>query len=127
MGTEPAFPVIVELVDRFDQADVSLLDQIEQMQIAFVVFDGNLDDQTQIGFDQFILGDMHFGSAFIDTFQDSFYYAGIRSGDIFLLADFFFNDVDDLGLEMPAAQAVIDFVRTADNMPINVLTFSGCR
>ena len=54
-GKFVAAPVF-ELVDRFHQADVAFLDQVEKLQPAIAVFLGDRNHQAQIGFDQFALG-----------------------------------------------------------------------
>ena len=47
---------VVELLDRPDQPEVALLDQVEQRQAAAHVLLGDRDDQPQVGLDQALAG-----------------------------------------------------------------------
>src|SRR5208283_4709914 len=47
---------VFELVDRFHQADVALLNQVEKLQSAIGVLFCNRDHQAQVGFDELALG-----------------------------------------------------------------------
>src|SRR5262245_42218542 len=47
---------VLELVDRLHQADVSLLDQIQELQATVTVFLDDGDHQAKVGFHQFLLG-----------------------------------------------------------------------
>src|SRR6266536_3022469 len=49
---------VVELLDRTDQPEVSLLDQIQQEHAAADVAPGDGDDQPQVGLDQLLLGQL---------------------------------------------------------------------
>ena len=49
-------PTVFELVHCLHQADVALLNQIEELQSAIAVFLGDGNHQTQVGFDEFALG-----------------------------------------------------------------------
>ena len=46
---------MVELVDRPHQAEVALLNQVEERQSPIAVALGDRDDQPQVGLDQFVL------------------------------------------------------------------------
>jgi hypothetical protein len=48
--------VVVEFVDRPDQAEVSLLDQVEERHAAAVVLLGHRDHQPEVGLGQALLG-----------------------------------------------------------------------
>ena len=50
------YALVFELVDRLHQADVPLLNQVEELQSAVGVFLGDGDDQAKVCFDQFALG-----------------------------------------------------------------------
>ena len=47
---------VVELLDRTDQAEVALLDQVEEQHAAAGVALGQRDDQAQVGLEQVVLG-----------------------------------------------------------------------
>src|SRR5262245_60021476 len=47
---------VLELVDRLHQSNVSLLDQIQELQAAVAVFLDDGDHQAKVGFHQFLLG-----------------------------------------------------------------------
>ena len=49
-------PPVLELVDGLHQADVALLDQIQELQTAVRVLLRDGDDEPQVGLDQFLLG-----------------------------------------------------------------------
>src|SRR5262249_49814896 len=55
VGPELVPPPVVELVDRLHQANISFLDQIEELQAAICVFSCYRDDQAQIRLDHFLL------------------------------------------------------------------------
>src|SRR6266542_3974369 len=54
---------VLELVDGLHQADVAFLDQVEELQAAVGVFLRDRDYQSQVGFDQLLLGLLRFGVA----------------------------------------------------------------
>ena len=56
VGAELEAPAVVELLDRPDEAQVALLDQVEEGQAAAHVALGDGDDQAQVGLDQSALG-----------------------------------------------------------------------
>ena len=56
VGGELEALAVVELLDRADQAEVALLDQVEQVQAAAHVALGDGHDQAQVGLDQRVLG-----------------------------------------------------------------------
>src|SRR5713226_6860909 len=56
IGRELIAAAVFELVDRLHQADVTFLNQVEELQAAIRVLLRNRDDQTQVRFDQFALG-----------------------------------------------------------------------
>ena len=49
---------VVELVDRPHQAEVALLDEVEEQHAATAVALGDADDEAQVGLDQFALGSL---------------------------------------------------------------------
>ncbi|MNH17647.1 hypothetical protein D3C79_773310 [compost metagenome] len=51
IGREPETTLRVELLDRTDQPQVALLDQVEQRQAAVHVTTGNFYNQAQVAFD----------------------------------------------------------------------------
>ncbi len=56
IGRELVAAPIFELIDRFHQADIAFLDQVEKLQATVGVFLGDGDDEPQIGLDHFLLG-----------------------------------------------------------------------
>ena len=51
IGGETEAALRVELLDRADETEVALFDEIQQHQATVVVAPGNLDHQAQVGFD----------------------------------------------------------------------------
>src|SRR6266540_2350621 len=49
---------VVELLDRADEAEVALLDQVEEQHAAAHVALGDRDDQAEVGLDQLLLGEL---------------------------------------------------------------------
>ena len=56
VGGELVAAAVLELVHRLHQADVALLDQVEELQAAVGVLLGDGDHQAQVGDDQLLLG-----------------------------------------------------------------------
>ena len=56
IGGELVAAAVLKFVNRFHQADVALLDQVEKLQTAVGVFFSNRDDQAQVGLDHFFFG-----------------------------------------------------------------------
>ena len=56
VGRELVAAAVVELLDRADQAQRALLDQVEERQAAAEVALGDRDDQAQVGLDHLLLG-----------------------------------------------------------------------
>ena len=56
VGGELIAAAIFKLIDRFHEANIALLDQIQKLQPAICVFFGNGNHQTQIGLNHFFLG-----------------------------------------------------------------------
>ena len=56
VGRELVAAAVLELVDGLHQADVALLNEVEELQAAVGVLFGDGDDQAQVGFDQLALG-----------------------------------------------------------------------
>src|SRR5882724_7840286 len=59
----------LELVHRLHQADVAFLNQVEELQTAIGIFLGDGNDQSQVGFDQFLFGLFGFRFATVDEGQ----------------------------------------------------------
>ena len=49
-------PPPLELINALHQTDVALLNQVEKLQAAIVIFLSDGDDQAEICFDKFLLG-----------------------------------------------------------------------
>ncbi len=56
VGGELVAAAVFEFVDGLHQADVALLNQVEELEAAVGVLFGDGDDQAQVGFDQLALG-----------------------------------------------------------------------
>ncbi|MEY4487987.1 MAG: hypothetical protein RIQ79_495, partial [Verrucomicrobiota bacterium] len=70
ISAELVAAAIFELVDRLHQADIALLDEIQELQAAVGVFLGDRDHQPQVGFDHFLLGDARLALALLDHVDD---------------------------------------------------------
>ena len=57
VGRELVAAAVVELLDRADQAERALLDQVQERQAAAEVALGDRDDEAQVGLDHLLLGD----------------------------------------------------------------------
>jgi hypothetical protein len=56
VGRELVAALVLELVDGLHEADVALLDQVEELQAAVRVLLGDRHDEAQVGLDQLALG-----------------------------------------------------------------------
>ena len=65
VGGELVAAAVLELVDRLHQADVALLDQVQELQAAVRVLLGDGDDEAQVGLDQLGLGALCRALAFV--------------------------------------------------------------
>src|SRR5262252_6532614 len=63
IGRKLVAAAVFEFVDRLHQADVPLLDEIEELQPAAPVLLGDRNDETEVGFDQFLLRAARFAFA----------------------------------------------------------------
>ncbi len=72
VGRELVAAAVFELVHRLHQADVALLNQIEELQAAVGVLLGNRDHQAQVGLDHLFLGVARGGFAFVHALVDAF-------------------------------------------------------
>src|SRR5579862_690602 len=63
IGGELVAAAPLELVHGLHQADITLLDQVEELKAAVGVFFGDRDDEAEVGLDQFLLGLFGFGFA----------------------------------------------------------------
>ena len=70
IGRELVAAAVFELVHRFHQTDVALLDQVQELQAAVGVLLGDRDDQAQVGLDHFFLGIARVGLAFVHALVD---------------------------------------------------------
>src|SRR3974390_1824329 len=73
---------ILELVDRLHQADVALLDQVEELQAAVGVFFRDRDDEAQIGLDHFLLGLTGLALALLHGVHDLAELADLETGEL---------------------------------------------
>jgi hypothetical protein len=56
VGRELVAAAVLELVDRLHQADVALLDEVEELQAAVGVLLGDRHHEAEVGLDQLLLG-----------------------------------------------------------------------
>ena len=56
VGRELVAAAVLELVDGLHEADVALLNEVEELEAAVGVLFGDGDDEAQVGFDQLALG-----------------------------------------------------------------------
>ncbi len=59
----------LELIHRFHQADVSFLNQVEELQTAVGIFLGDRNNQPKVSFDQFFFGLLGFRLAAVNKRQ----------------------------------------------------------
>src|SRR5690606_12557338 len=71
VGRELVAAAVLELVDRLHQADVALLDQVQELQAAVGVFLGDRDDEAQVGLDHFLLGLTGLALALLNHLDDA--------------------------------------------------------
>ena len=98
VGGKLVAALVLEFVHGLHQADVALLDQIQELQAAIGVFFGNGNHQTQVGADQLLLGAHGRGIAALDAPEHFFQVAHIVAA-FFLKALEDFNLADDHFLE----------------------------
>ncbi len=72
VGRELVAALVFEFVHGLHEADVALLDQIQELQAAIGVLLGDGYDQAQVGSDEFLLGVQGIGIALADAPQDFF-------------------------------------------------------
>ncbi len=63
IGRELVAAAVLELVDRLHQADVALLDEVQELQAAVRVLLGDGDHEAQVGLDHLLLGPHHLALA----------------------------------------------------------------
>ena len=71
VGRELVAAPVLELVDRLHQADVALLDQVQELQAAVGVFLGDGDHQAQVRLDHLLLGLPGLALAFLHGLHDA--------------------------------------------------------
>src|SRR5690606_35011003 len=101
VGGELVATTVLELVHRLHQADVAFLDQIEELQAAVGVFLGDGNNQTQVGFNHFLLGatsfrltDRHPAVDFLDVGHVQIHF-GLNVLDALLQANDFVHTLTD--------------------------------
>ena len=82
---EPDAHLWVETLDRFHQADVAFLDQVQELQPAVGVFLGDRDNQPEVGLDHFLLGLRRLALALLHGRNNAAEFADGKAG---LLRDF---------------------------------------
>ena len=70
IGREFIAAAIFELIDGLHQADIALLDEIQELQAAIGVFLGDGDHEAEVCLDHFLLGDASFAFALLDALND---------------------------------------------------------
>src|SRR5437764_951708 len=71
IGREFIAAAIFEFIDRFHQADIAFLDQIEELQAAVGVFLGDRDDEPEVGLDHLLFRAAGFALAALDGLHDA--------------------------------------------------------
>src|SRR5436190_15304021 len=71
IGREFIAAAIFEFIDRFHQADIAFLDQIEELQAAVGVFLGDRDDEPEVGLDHLLFRAAGFALAALDRLHDA--------------------------------------------------------
>ena len=79
IGRELVAAAVFELIDRFHQADVALLDQVEELQPAVGVFLGDGDHEAQVRLDHFLFRLTGFFLALLDLVHDATEFADIKA------------------------------------------------
>ena len=95
IGREFVAAAIFELIDRFHQADIAFLDEIEELQAAIGVLLRNGDHEAKVRFDHFLLGDARFALTFLDALDDEAVVVN-RDTDFLRHSRNLFADVIDL-------------------------------
>ena len=67
VGRELVAALVLELVDGLHEADVPLLDQVQELQAAVRVLLGDRDDEAQVGLDELGLGALGHALALADV------------------------------------------------------------
>src|SRR5262252_5124563 len=80
IGRELVAATILEFVDRLHQADVALLDQVEELQAAVGVFLGDGDDEAQVRLHHLLLGLARLALALLHHVHDLAELADLESG-----------------------------------------------
>src|SRR6185295_14386623 len=91
VGREFVAAAIFELIDRLHQADIALLDQVEELQPAIGVFLGDRDDEPEVRLDHLLLGDPGLALALLDLVDDAAELAEAHAGGL--------GDLGDLGAD----------------------------
>src|SRR5712672_2734514 len=80
VGRELVAAAVLELVDRLHQADVALLDQIEELQAAVGVFLRDRDDEAEIGLHHLLLGLARLALALLHHMDDLAELQDLKAG-----------------------------------------------
>src|SRR6266436_3392001 len=80
VGRELVAAAVLELVDRLHQADVALLNQVEELQAAVGVFLRDRDDEAQIGLHHLLLGLARFALALLHHMDDLAEFLDLEAG-----------------------------------------------
>ena len=106
VGRELVTATVLELVHGLHQADVTLLDQVQELQAAVGVLLGDRNDQAQVGFDHLLLGLAGLALALLDMANDAPELGDLEAG--------FGRQIEDVGadrIDLPGL--VLDEVRPA--------------
>ena len=93
IGREFVTAAIFEFVDGLHQADIALLDEIQELQAAIGVFLGDGDDETQIGLDHFLLGHASLALALLDRANDTAQILDRHTGTLGQFGDVITDDI----------------------------------
>src|SRR5919106_771916 len=86
-----AWSAIERVIDRLHQADIALLDQVQELQAAVGIFLGDRDDEPQVRLDHLLLGDPRLALALLHHVDDPAELAERHAGGL--------GDLGDLGAD----------------------------
>src|SRR5262249_25154345 len=92
-------PAVLELVHGLHQADIALLDQVEELQSPVRVLLRDRDDEAQVGLDHLFLGAGGLDLARADVFHDALEIVGAGLGVLLGALDLLLGDPDQALLD----------------------------
>jgi hypothetical protein len=96
VGREFVAAAIFELIDRLHEADIALLDEVQELKAAIGVFLGDRDDEAEVGLDHLLLGDARLALGLLDLVHDAAEFGQAHAGGLRDLADLAADALDRL-------------------------------